>query len=224
MIKKSNASKFWGLLLAVVIVLALYAVLAVQTETSKEKPSSSATPNVASANNVSMKLISAHTEGKGYRVEMCYDLPDQRDWLLTYPNAPLDTTLSVAGIEARPVEEGTMYWKYDPGGKIVQRCQYLFFAIQIPAQAKSISLNIRTLYAREPGQSDYCLETSQKMAERNYTITIDCMEVNNFEGPVYVKFPVELLSFDPVFKNIFRDVRWDTHAGPWSFTFPVNPP
>lgn len=223
MLKEPSALKFCGFLLAVIIVLALYAVFAAQTETHKEKPSS--TPNVASANNVSMRLISAHTEGSGgYRVELCYTLPDQRDWMLTYPNAPLDTTLSVASIEAKPVEEGTMYWKYDPGGKIVQRCQYLFFAIRIPAQAENVSLNIRTLYAREPGQSDYCLETSREMAERNDAITIDCMEVNNLEGLVYVKFPVELLSFDPVFKNIFRDVKWDTHAGPWSFTFPVNPP
>ncbi|HQU35724.1 MAG TPA: hypothetical protein PLR65_03980 [Anaerolineales bacterium] len=224
MFKDHRAFKFLGFLLAAIIVLALYTVFVVQSETRKERSSSSATPNVAAANNVSMKLISAHTEGGGYRVEVCYNLPDQRDWLLTYPNAPLDTTLSVASIEARPVEEGTMYWKFASDGKIIQRCQYLFFAVRIPVHAKSVSLNIRTLYAREPGQSDYCLETSQKMAERNYTITIDCLEVNNLEGLVYVKFPVELLSFDPVFKNIFRDVKWDTYAGPWSFTFPVNPP
>lgn len=224
MFKYPRTFKLWGFLLAAIIALALYNVFVAQTETHEERPSSSATPNVVSANSVSMKLISAHTEGSGYRVEVCYNLPDQRDWLLTYPNAPLDTILSVANIDAKPVEEGTMYWKYDSGGNIIQRCQYLSFAVRIPAGVKSVSLNIRTLYARKPGQPDYCLETSREMAERNYTITIDCMEVNNLEGLVYVKFPVELLSFDPVFKNIFRDVKWDTHAGPWSFTFPVNPP
>lgn len=223
MIKKPDVSRIGGFLLAVVIVLALYIFMA-QTENRKEELVVPVTPYVVSANNISLELISAHTEGSGYRVEICYNLPDQRDWLLTYPNAPLDTILSVADIEAKPLEEGTMYWKYDREGKIAKRCQYLFFAVHIPSQNEKISMKIGRLYSRELGQSDYCLEVSQKMVERNYSVTIDCMNVNGLGGLVYVRFPVELLSMDPVFKNIFRDVKWDTYAGPWLFSFPVNPP
>ncbi len=174
-----------------------------------------------------MKLISAHTEGStGYRVELCYSLPDQRDWLLTSSNAFPGTTLSVADLDLRvyPVEEGTMYWKFDGDGKISQRCQFVFFVLQIPAPNETMSLRVERLYARKLGQSDYCLEVSQKMVERGYTVTIDCMKLDNMEGLVYVKFPTELISMDPVFQKIFQDVKWDTYAGPWSFTFPVNPP
>lgn len=224
MIKKLSASKFGGFLLAVIIVLVLYAMLMVQTITRKDKLSTSATPNVVSANNVSMKLISAHIEGSGYRVEVCYDLPEERDWQLTYPIEPQGAVLSFGDIEVYPVEEGTMYWKYDQNEKIVQRCQYLFFAVKIPAQAGSVSLTIGKLYARSPEQPDYCLEVSREMAERNYSITIDCMKPDGFDGFVYVRFPTELLSMDPVFKRIFKDVKWNFYNGPWSFTFPVNPP
>jgi hypothetical protein len=44
-----------------------------------------------------------------------------------------------------------------------------------------------------------------------------------FDETVYLQFPTELLSIDPVFKKIFKDVTWEFYRGPWSFTFPVNP-
>lgn len=221
---KSNLSKVGGFLLALIIVVTLL-VLMTWNKTDNKNLSTIVTQEaVVSANNIAMKLISAHTEGSGYRVELCYNIPDQRDWLLTYPDASQSTILSVAEIEVSPIEEGTMYWKYDQSGKISQRCQYLFFAIQIPSQTGAISLRIGKLYARELGKPDYCLEVSQKMVERSYSVTIDCMNVDGMDGLVYVKFPIELLSMDPGFKKIFRDVKWDAYSGPWSFTFPVNPP
>jgi hypothetical protein len=131
--------------------------------------------------------------------------------------------LSVSDIKAHPVEEGTMYWRYDENEKITQRCEFLLFAVKIPAHAQEISLDIEKLYTRESGQSDYCLEVSQEMAERNYSITIDCVKMDAFDETVYLQFPTELLSIDPVFKKIFKDVTWEFYRGPWSFTFPVNP-
>jgi hypothetical protein len=219
-----NTPKFFGFLIAVVIIIVSFAIFTFQTNNQTAEPSTSNTPNIVSQNNITMQLISAHTEGSnGYRVEVCYNLPDQRDWLLTYPKSPLGTILSVNGKHVQPFEEGTMYWKYDQNGSIVQRCQYLFFVIGIKNQNGIASLQIKNLYARQLEQSDYCNEISQKMGERNYSITIDCMNVNGISGFVYTKVPINLLYFDPVFKNIIRDVKWDTYAGPWSFTFPINP-
>jgi hypothetical protein len=224
MIKKLSDPKLGGFLLAGIIFFVLYVLFVVRPETRKEESPVPVTPNVVSVNKISMKLISAHTEGSGYRVEVCYNLPDQRDWQLTYPGEPQGASLSLGNTKVRPVEEGTMYWKYDQNGKITQRCQYLFFAVRIPVQTDALSLTIDRLYARRPGQSDFCLEVSRKMVERNYNVTIDCMKVNGFEGIVYVKFPTDLLLIDPVFKRIFRDMKWDFYHGPWTFTFPVNPP
>lgn len=220
--RKLDIAKFGGFFLALVILIALYIVLTLQANAPKEA-FTSATAEVVFANNVSMNLLSAHTEAGGYRTEICYDLPDQRDWQLTYPNERQNTILSVDDIRVSPFEEGTMYWRYDQNGKIVQRCQFLFFVVKVPLQAESVSLSIGKLYVRKPGQSDFCLEISQEMAERNYTITIDCTKPNGFDQTVYVRFPTELLSMDPVFKSIFKDTEWDFYSGPWSFTFPVNP-
>ncbi len=221
---KPNFFKVGGFLLALAAVAALYVAFVARTPTGSEDLTAAITQELVSANNIGMELISAHTEGSGYRVEVCYNLPDQRDWLLTYPTESQTTTLSVADIKASPHEEGTMYWSYDRDGKIAKRCQYLFFALHIPSQKENLTLQISRLYAREVGQSDYCLEASQKMVERNFPVTIDCLKVNGFDGLVYVKFPVELFSMDPVFQSIFKDIKWDTYTGSWSFTFPVNPP
>jgi hypothetical protein len=224
MMTKPNVSKMRGFLLALASIAVLILFFTIKTKVGKVEDKLSPATQEISVNNITMRLINAHTEASGYRVELCYDLPDQRDWLLTYPSNPQSIALTVTDVKASPVEEGTLYWRYDQSRKITQRCQYLFFALSIPSQSEKISLRVGRLYAREPGQSDYCLETSQKMVERNYPVTIDCMKVNGFEGLVYVKFPTELLSMDPVFKNIFKDVKWDFYDGPWSFTFPVNPP
>lgn len=221
---KPNFSRVGGFLLALAIVVTLYVVFVARTPSGSEDSTSTITQELVSANNIAMELISAHTEGSGYRVEVCYELPDQRDWLLTNPNESQTTILFIADLKASPLEEGTMYWKYDRDGKIAKRCQYLFFALHIPSQKENLTLKIGRLYAREAGEPDYCLEVSQKMVERNFPVTIDCLQVDGLDGLVYVKFPVEFLSMDPVFRGIFKDAKWDTYAGPWSFTFPVNLP
>jgi hypothetical protein len=87
-----NTPKFFGFLIAVVIIIVSFAIFTFQTNNQTAEPSTSNTPNIVSQNNITMQLISAHTEGSnGYRVEVCYNLPDQRDWLLTYPKSPLGT-------------------------------------------------------------------------------------------------------------------------------------
>lgn len=127
---------------------------------------SSSSLQEVTVNNVTMRLINAHTEASGYRIEVCYTLPDQRDWLLTYPNLASDTVLVTADMKVAPSEEGTMYWKYDQRGIATQRCQYLFFSARLPSQTNILTLRIGKLYARKPTQSDHCLEISEKMAER----------------------------------------------------------
>jgi hypothetical protein len=230
MTNKLNVAKIgWFFLIAINIFL-FYALITSKTGIGKmENPPLPTTVIEAYTketyvNNVNMSLISAHTEGTyGYRVELCYNLPNQRDWMLTHSGTPSGTNLIVGDVTVSPIEEGTMYWKYDEQGMVMQRCQYLLFKISIPPQADMVFLKVETLYTKTSGQSDLCLETMQKMAERNSKIEIDCMKMNVFEGFVYTKFPVELLTMDPVYKRIFKDMNWDYYHGPWSFTFPVNP-
>lgn len=72
-------------MLALAAVAALYVAFVARTPTGSEDLTAAITQELVSVNNIGMELISAHTEGSGYRVEVCYNLPDQRDWLLTYP-------------------------------------------------------------------------------------------------------------------------------------------
>jgi hypothetical protein len=220
----NSNTKILGFFLAVSVIGIMSILFIARSSTNKAKSPTTNSINIVSANQVSMQLLTAHTEANGYRVEVCYDLPQQRDWQLTYSGQPQGAMLYFDEVEAHPIEEGTMYWRYDENGKIMQRCQYLFFFVKIRPHVKEISLVIKRLYARAPNQPDYCLEISQKMAERIYQIAIDCVIPNGFDYMVYTLFPTELLSMDPVFKNILNDVDWEFYEGPWSFTFPVNPP
>ena len=93
MIIKPNVSKFGGFLLAIASVVVAY--IALTTKATPEKISDPISPIVQeiTSKNITVKLIGAHTEASGYRVELCYNLPDQRDWLLTYPNGSQSTIL-----------------------------------------------------------------------------------------------------------------------------------
>jgi len=175
------------------------------------------------ANGITMRLLTAHTEGVNYRVEVCYTLPDGQDWLLSSPDSPKSTYLSYLDKKVTPYEEGTMYWRFGTQGEIIERCEYLIFLVKPSEQIEALSLTVESLFARKVGEPDYCLEISQKMVERGYSVTIGCSTVKGIEGRVYVQFPLDALVMDPAYYNIVHQMKWDRHRGPWRFTFPVNP-
>lgn len=194
------------------------------TETAIADSTSTPSGNEVRNSGITMQLVNAHTEGLGYRTELCYTLPDQKDWLLNGKDTQSGAVLNVMGDQLRPLEEGTMYWKYDQDGNVIERCEYLLFpATQFPENGK-LSLTVPTLYGRISGQPDYGSAIRDKIAEKGLNLTMDYAEIKGFPGFVWLRFPIALLRSDPAYKSILQNVRFDYHQGPWSFSFPVNPP
>lgn len=219
-----NRSKIIGFLLTLVVLGFLFVIITkFQGNKTSHIAASTPTTSKVTVNGVIMELLTAHTEGTNYRIEVCYTLPSQQDWLLSSPNTPQSTYLSFLGVNVTVNEEGTMYWRYDTEGNAIKRCQYLLFIAVIP-EDQQLSLTVNSLFARKTGQPDSCFEIRQEMGERGYSLTFDCASVKGIEGYVYVRFPVETLFIDPIYRNIIKEMKSDQHAGPWVFTFPVNPP
>lgn len=219
-----NHSKVIGFLLAsITLIGSFFIITKFQGNNTSNMATAIPEASKVTVNGITMELITAHTEGTNYRVEVCYTLPSQQDWLLSSPNTPQSTYLSFPGVNVSVNEEGTMYWRYDTEGNAIKRCQYLLFIAVIP-EVQQLSLTVNSLFARKIAQPDSCFEIRQEMGERGYSLTFDCASVKGIEGHVYVRFPVETLFMDPIYRNIIKEMKSDQHAGSWVFTFPVNPP
>ncbi len=69
-------------------------------------PSETRVPPVESSG-VTMRWLNGYPQwGDHYRVELCYTLPDQRDWLLSNPFRKTSPLLKISGQDLLPIEEG----------------------------------------------------------------------------------------------------------------------
>ncbi|MBM3179301.1 MAG: hypothetical protein FJZ86_03000 [Chloroflexi bacterium] len=78
-------------------------------------------------NDITIRLLGSHQNGENYQVDICYTLPDDRDWLLAYRGN--EVTLGVQDRVFLPVEEGTIGWLPSTDGSKTERCEYLLFPV-----------------------------------------------------------------------------------------------
>jgi len=176
------------------------------------------------SNGVAMYWMTGHSErGDHYRVELCYSLPDRRDWLLANPLDRTSPLLKLGGDEVLPVEEGTMYWRMDAGGQIVERCEYLLFFGQPLPNEKTITLQVRSLEAPKVGQKNVCQEIRDILGQQGLELSMTCTDQPGFAAQLIERMPVYLLHNDSNLRRPLDSVEHDVLYGDWSFTFPVNP-
>lgn len=173
------------------------------------------------ANGIDAQLVRFQPEGAKYRLEICYDLPDRRDWLLTNPDDPETTFVQFDEYQISPIEEGTIRWLYSSEDEIVGRCQYLIFARPDPV-FREAKLVVSSLFAYETDYSD-CESLRHKMAEKYRFIGFECMGVAGIEGVAMVRVPIEYFG-DRTLRNDFSNLMTKQQNGPWSFTFFIAPP
>ena len=75
--------------------------------------SDSAVTNLA-FDGITMSVVGAHQEGEYFQVDVCFSLPDNRDWLLT--SRPEDAVLNVNGQAYTISEEGVLDLKFASDG------------------------------------------------------------------------------------------------------------
>lgn len=216
-LSKIRISRLFGLLLPFLIGLLIGSTLS--TYSLQETPSN-AYPSIH-ANGLNMELTRSQPEGINYRLEICYDLPDRRDWLLTNPDDPETTFVQFDEYQISPIEEGTIRWLYSSEDEIVGRCQYLIFARPDPV-FREAKLVVSSLFAYETDYSD-CESLRHKMAEKYRFIGFECMGVAGIEGVAMVRVPIEYFG-DRTLRNDFSNLMTKQQNGPWSFTFFIAPP
>ena len=216
-LSKIRISRLFGLLLPFLIGLLIGSTLS--TYSLQETPSN-AYPSIH-ANGLNMELTRSQPEGINYRLEICYDLPDASDWMLTSPNNPESTYIQFDEYQISPIEEGTIRWLYSSEGEVTGRCQYLIFVRPDPT-FREITLVINSIFLYEIDYSD-CEILRLQMAEKHQFIGFECMEVTGIKNIALVRTPIEYFG-DRTLRNTFRDLMTRHHNGPWRFTFLIDSP
>lgn len=171
-----------------------------------------------------MRWLGGHSEwGDHYRVELCYSLPDQRDWLLSNPSGRTTPLLKLGEEEVLPIEEGTMYWRIDENGQVAERCSYLlFFGQPLPSQ-ELLTLRVRSIEAPKVGQPEVCQQMRDIQGQRGQELTISCIERPGFAMKLIERLPLFALHYDSTLRRPMDLLERDIVNGEWTFTFPSNP-
>lgn len=175
----------------------------------------------ASANGIGMQLVRFQSEGINYRLEICYDLPDGRDWMLTNPDSPESTFIQFDEYQISPLEEGTIKWLYATDGEITGRCQYLIFVRPDPV-FREIELIVNSLFLFETDYSK-CEELRRKIAEKYRFVGLECMAVVGIKDVVFAQVPLEYFG-DRGLRNDLGNLITMRHNGPWVIKFFIDTP
>ncbi len=235
MFKNSKSRFFFTILLMLVFVVSgIYFSPNLHTATimAQDEKSGLAQPNLSAVwqngtnqgitiNDVTMKFLGAHWEGNYLQVDICYTLPDDRDWLLT--DRPADATLVVADLSMDLVEEGTLDWKFAEDGTQAERCEYLLFSIKTSQAAKEATLILKKIIISAPERSD-CVAIQKELDRTDESIVLECPSPDQMGvgGFTIRQKPDDLTMTEAV--EIARDIEGDARKGPWVFTFSLPQP
>lgn len=164
-------------------------------------------------NDVAMSIVDTHQEGEYFQVDVCYSLPDNRDWILT--SRPDDAVLKVEGRAYTIREEGLLDLKFNSEGVAYEKCQYLLFPVQVQA-GTNLVLSLKKIYVSEPDKVD-CLTLQTQLDERKSNIKVSCPTESNVGVFGIIQKPS---SVDKESAREFAlDVLTDARRGPWDFHF-----
>jgi hypothetical protein len=170
-------------------------------------------------NDITVRLLGSHQNGENYQVDVCYTLPDNRDWLLAYRGN--EVILSVQDKTFFPVEEGTIEWISDTDGSKIERCEYLLFPVIIDEQITNVKLSLQQISVSPPEALD-CLAIQKELDEIKSEIKIRCNLGDGSSGVDILSKPENLTYLAA--KDIVYNVIIDAHTGPWEFDISINSP
>lgn len=164
------------------------------------------------ANGVTFRLVSAHQNGENYQVNLCFTLPDGRDWLIA--NRGDEVTLSVKDEIFFPIEEGTIDWIISPDGIKIERCEYLLFPVFVDEENGGGKLTLQQISVSPPEALD-CPAIQNKLDEAKSDIKIKCDVGNGRSGIDILIKPSNLTELAA--RNTVYEIIIDARPGPWEF-------
>ena len=175
--------------------------------------------NQVTVSDITFRLIAAHQSGENYQVDLCFTLPDSRDWLIA--NRGDEVILSITDEIFFPVEEGTINWIPSPDGRKIERCEYLLFPVVVDKDAQDVKLTLRQISVSPPEMLD-CPAIQNKLDEANSGIKIRCNVGNGQSGIDILANPSSMTELAA--RNIAYEVIADARLGPWEFEIKGSTP
>jgi hypothetical protein len=169
-------------------------------------------------NGVAMVVSGAHQEGEYFQIDICFSLPDDRDWLLT--SRPDDAVLNVNGQIYTVSEEGVLDVRIASDGVETEKCQYLLFPVKVEDGANLI-LFLKKIYVSEPDKVD-CLELQKQLDEKKSKIKVSCPTESNVGGFGVIQKPESM--DNETAREFALDVLTDARRAPWVFHFKYTQP
>lgn len=173
----------------------------------------------ATVNDITFRLVAAHQSGENYQVDLCFTLPDSRDWLIA--DRGDEVTLSINQEIFFPVEEGTITWIPSPDGVKMERCEYLLFPVVVDKDSQDVKLTLRQISVSPPETLD-CPAIQNKLDEANSNIKIKCNIGNGRSGVDILARPSSVTELNA--RNIIHAIIIDARLGPWEFDIKGSTP
>ncbi len=161
---------------------------------------------------ITLRLIGAHQQGENYQVDICYTLPDGRDWLLA--DRGNEVFLTIGEKIIYPLEEGTIDWIFAPDGLMSERCEYLLFPIMIAKDVTRFKLTIAQISV-SPSEILDCPDIQKKLVEVNNGVKIECYVGNGQSGITVVENSTDMAEAE--IKDMVYKIIADAKPGPWEF-------
>lgn len=169
-------------------------------------------------NDITMSVAGAHQKGEYFQVDVCYSLPDNRDWILT--SRPEDAVLRVDGQSYAIREEGMLDLKTNSDGVATERCQYLLFPAEVQNGANLV-LSLQKIYVSEPDKVD-CPALQKQLDKRKSHIMVACPTEANVGGFGISQKPDSMDG--ETAREFALDILTDARRGPWVFHFQFTQP
>lgn len=166
-----------------------------------------------STNHITLDLVRGYQDEDHFQVDICYTLPDQRDWLIDI--SPSDTLLKING-ENYAVSEARMSSRNKGlDGNFNMRCEGLLFPVQQTTVGTPFQISISKIFVSESETID-CPLIQKKIEVKQPGILIQCANGKHMSGFHAISWPAEMTQ--KVANELAHDIVNDAQTGPWIFT------
>lgn len=225
--RKTTSSRLFGWTFFFLVLIGLSAFVAGKLfsasaakgdNSSQQQTISDSAVTKLSLDGITMSVTGAHQEGEYFQIDVCFSLPDDRDWLLT--SRPDDAVLNVNGQTYTVREEGVLDLKFTSDGAVTEKCQYLLFPAEVENGANLV-LFLKKIYVSEPEKVD-CLALQKQLDERKSNIKVACPTEANVGGFGVIQQPSSM--DNETAREIALDILTDARRAPWVFHFKYSQP
>jgi len=224
---KTNTSRLFGWTFFFLALVALFifvignkfsATASNEEDGGQEQTNLDSTVTKLAFDGVTMSVAGAHQTGEYFQIDVCFSLPDDRDWLLT--SRPDDAVLNVNGQTYTITEEGVLDLKFGSNGVVTEKCQYLLFPLEVE-NGSNLVLFLKKVYVSEPDKVD-CPALQKQLDERKSEIKVSCPTESNVGGFGVIQKP-SLLDTETA-REFALDILTAARRAPWVFHFKFTQP